>query len=379
MRDALRPRGAPRSRTTCSGWARSSRRRSTRRSTPSSTHDADAALDGDHRRRADQRGAAQGDGDDRGDHRDPAAGRARPALPAHARPRLATSSSGWATTRAPSRSRRASSRRTRRSRTTSTCRGWASSSRTRSAASSARSSTSTRSGPARSRRSTTTSTTCTTRSSTRCCALMREDPTNVEPGTRILFASHYLERIGDRVTNIAEDIVFLALGRGRGPQPVSDGAAGPGPLRLLGQQRPVDLRRGAVPPPRRRPHRRLLRRHRAQGRQPADDPRARGGRAADGRAGSKSVNDYLGQRFDYVITVCDDARGVCPVFPGVHESLHWGYPDPAKAEGTEDAAPGGVQARCSRSSASGSTSSCRSRSASPRSAGPSSWPDPRPV
>ena len=42
--------------------------------------------------------------------------------------------------------------------------------------------------------------------------LMREDPVNVEPGTRILFAAHYLERIGDRVTNIAEDIVFLASG-----------------------------------------------------------------------------------------------------------------------------------------------------------------------
>ena len=41
---------------------------------------------------------------------------------------------------------------------------------------------------------------------------MREDSNNVEPGTRILFASHYLERIGDRVTNIAEDIVFLASG-----------------------------------------------------------------------------------------------------------------------------------------------------------------------
>jgi phosphate transport system protein len=42
--------------------------------------------------------------------------------------------------------------------------------------------------------------------------LMREDPANVEPGTRVLFASHYLERIGDRVTNIAEDIVFLGSG-----------------------------------------------------------------------------------------------------------------------------------------------------------------------
>jgi phosphate transport system protein len=42
--------------------------------------------------------------------------------------------------------------------------------------------------------------------------LMRDDPANVDPGTRILFAAHYLERIGDRVTNIAEDIVFLVSG-----------------------------------------------------------------------------------------------------------------------------------------------------------------------
>ena len=42
--------------------------------------------------------------------------------------------------------------------------------------------------------------------------LMRADPENVERGTRILFAAHYLERIGDRVTNIAEDVVFLATG-----------------------------------------------------------------------------------------------------------------------------------------------------------------------
>jgi phosphate transport system protein len=42
--------------------------------------------------------------------------------------------------------------------------------------------------------------------------LMRADPANVERGTRVLFAAHYLERIGDRVTNIAEDVVFLASG-----------------------------------------------------------------------------------------------------------------------------------------------------------------------
>ncbi len=42
--------------------------------------------------------------------------------------------------------------------------------------------------------------------------LMRADPANVDPGMRIVFAAHYLERVGDRVTNIAEDVVFLATG-----------------------------------------------------------------------------------------------------------------------------------------------------------------------
>jgi phosphate transport system protein len=42
--------------------------------------------------------------------------------------------------------------------------------------------------------------------------LMRADPENVDRGTRVLFAAHYIERIGDRVTNVAEDVVFLATG-----------------------------------------------------------------------------------------------------------------------------------------------------------------------
>jgi arsenate reductase (thioredoxin) len=53
-------------------------------------------------------------------------------------------------------------------------------------------------------------------------------------------------------------------------------------------------------------------------------------------ARSKSVDEFLGQSFDYVVTVCDQARQVCPVFPGVHEALHWGYDDPAEATGTEE-------------------------------------------
>lgn len=50
---------------------------------------------------------------------------------------------------------------------------------------------------------------------------------------------------------------------------------------------------------------------------------------------SKSVDEFYGQKFDYVITVCDQARQVCPVFPGSRQSLHWGYDDPAAAEGDE--------------------------------------------
>jgi phosphate transport system protein len=43
--------------------------------------------------------------------------------------------------------------------------------------------------------------------------LMRTDPRTVERGTRLILAAHWLERIGDRVTNIAEDVVYLATGR----------------------------------------------------------------------------------------------------------------------------------------------------------------------
>ncbi|MGD9563111.1 MAG: arsenate reductase ArsC [Pyrinomonadaceae bacterium] len=51
---------------------------------------------------------------------------------------------------------------------------------------------------------------------------------------------------------------------------------------------------------------------------------------------SKSVDEFVGQAFDYVITVCDNAKESCPVFPGKTERKHWSFDDPAEATGTED-------------------------------------------
>jgi len=59
------------------------------------------------------------------------------------------------------------------------------------------------------------------------------------------------------------------------------------------------------------------------------------GIATDGLR-SKSVFEYLDDRFDYVVTVCDRARESCPVFPGAHESLHWDFDDPADTTGSEE-------------------------------------------
>jgi arsenate reductase len=51
---------------------------------------------------------------------------------------------------------------------------------------------------------------------------------------------------------------------------------------------------------------------------------------------SKSVDEFLGQDFDYVITVCDNAREACPVFPARTLRIHWSIEDPAAFEGSEE-------------------------------------------
>jgi arsenate reductase len=50
----------------------------------------------------------------------------------------------------------------------------------------------------------------------------------------------------------------------------------------------------------------------------------------------KALDRFLGQRFDYVITVCDRAAESCPVFPGDPERIHWSFEDPAAAVGSEE-------------------------------------------
>ena len=51
---------------------------------------------------------------------------------------------------------------------------------------------------------------------------------------------------------------------------------------------------------------------------------------------SKSVDDLAGERFDVVVTTCDEAKEACPLFPGAFDVYHWGIPDPAAVEGDEE-------------------------------------------
>ena len=70
------------------------------------------------------------------------------------------------------------------------------------------------------------------------------------------------------------------------------------------------------------------------------NPRAVQTMAADGvdisHHTSNHVDEYATVPFDYVLTVCDHANEVCPVFPSTANKLHYNFPDPAKATGNEE-------------------------------------------
>ena|SRR5208337_1791224 len=51
---------------------------------------------------------------------------------------------------------------------------------------------------------------------------------------------------------------------------------------------------------------------------------------------AKSVDEFAGHAFDYVITVCDNARESCPVFPAATKRIHWSLDDPAALQGSEE-------------------------------------------
>ena len=51
---------------------------------------------------------------------------------------------------------------------------------------------------------------------------------------------------------------------------------------------------------------------------------------------SKSVDEFAQQPFDYVITVCDNARESCPVYPASVQRIHWSFEDPAAVTGSEE-------------------------------------------
>jgi arsenate reductase (thioredoxin) len=54
------------------------------------------------------------------------------------------------------------------------------------------------------------------------------------------------------------------------------------------------------------------------------------------RQWAKSTDEFVQQRFDYVITLCDDANETCPFFPNAANRLHWSFPDPSVATGGEE-------------------------------------------
>lgn len=61
---------------------------------------------------------------------------------------------------------------------------------------------------------------------------------------------------------------------------------------------------------------------------------------------AKKAQDYVdrGEHFDYVVTVCDESNAErCPMFPGKHVRMHWGFPDPSALAGTDEEKLAGIR------------------------------------
>jgi len=61
---------------------------------------------------------------------------------------------------------------------------------------------------------------------------------------------------------------------------------------------------------------------------------------------AKAANEYIenDEKFDYVVTVCDESSAEkCPMFPGKHTRLHWGFPDPSAITGTDEQKLAGIR------------------------------------
>lgn len=61
---------------------------------------------------------------------------------------------------------------------------------------------------------------------------------------------------------------------------------------------------------------------------------------------AKKAQDFVdrGEHFDYVITVCDESNAErCPMFPGKHERMHWGFPDPSALTGSDEEKLAGIR------------------------------------
>ena len=61
---------------------------------------------------------------------------------------------------------------------------------------------------------------------------------------------------------------------------------------------------------------------------------------------AKKAQDYVdrGEHFDYVVTVCDESNAErCPMFPGKHVRMHWGFPDPSALTGTDNEKLAGIR------------------------------------